>query len=289
MSTRHVLRALVFATAVAVATPAAAQQGTVVTTGGERVSGLVRDMDRNGFTVNVGGNERRIMAPEIAFVDFGGGRDLKADEVARLRQGRQVVILKNGTTLVGEVASYERTMQGELADLPKEHAFRVHFNVEGSAARTFLSSEVARLYFTEPSAAQGTAGRGAAPLATAPNQVIVDGTRPWTATGITVARNQTVQFASSGTIQLGLGADDVAGPSGSRTGRLAPGAPLPKIPAGALIGRVGNGPPFAIGGQPQVLMPANGELFLGVNDDGFGDNSGQFTVTVTAGGRAVKR
>ncbi len=36
-------------------------------------------------------------------------------------------------------------------------------------------------------------------------------------------------------------------------------------------------------------MPAAGELFLGVNDDGFGDNRGYFTVTVTAAARANRR
>ena len=119
--------------------------------------------------------------------------------------------------------------------------------------------------------------------------MIVDGTRLWTPTGITVRRGQTVQFVSSGTIQLGLGRDDVADPAGSRTGRVAPGAPLPRNLAGALVGRVGNGEPFAVGNLASVRMPAAGELFLGVNDDGFGDNRGHFSVTVTAAARADRR
>jgi len=55
------------------------------------------------------------------------------------------------------------------------------------------------------------------------------------------------------------------------------------VPVGALIGRVGNnGKPFAIGMQTQPLpMPASGRLFLGVNDNELGDNSGAFTVIVT--------
>jgi hypothetical protein len=291
MNKLHIFKGLVVAAALAVAVPTAAQQGTVVTAGGERVSGLVRDMDRNGFSVIVDGSERRIMAPQVVAIDFAGGRDLNSDEVNRLRQGRHVVILKDGTALVGEVTTYERTMQGALADLPKEHAFRVHFKVEGSGERTFLSSEVARLYFRDPSGVQGTAGQAApqASAVTERNKVIVEANRPWTSTGITVRRGQTVQFVSSGTIQMGLGANDVAGPAGSRTGRFAPSAPLPRNPAGALIGRVGNGEPFAIGGQATVTMPADGELFLGVNDDGFGDNTGQFTVTVNSGGRAIRR
>ncbi len=197
-------------------------------------------MDRGGYTVNVDGNERRIMVAQIAVVDFDGGRDLSSDEINRLRQGRQVVILKDGTALVGEVTGYERTMQGALADLPTDHAFRLHFSVEGSGKRTFLSSEVACLYFRDSPGARRTVSPTAAqaPTATGPNTVIVDGARLWTPAGITVRRGQTVQFVSSGTIQLGLGRDDVADPAGSRTGRVAPGAPLPRNLAGALIGRI---------------------------------------------------
>ncbi len=295
MKKLHIIEGLVVAAALAFAIPAAAQQGTVITTGGDRISGLVRDMDRNGFTVLADGNERRIMIPQIAVVDFAGGRELSSDELNRVRQGRKVAILKDGTALVGEVTGYERTMQGALADLPKDYAFRLHFNVEGGGERTFLSSEIARLYFAVPPGTQGTAVPPAAtqpaaaqpPAAAQSNQVTVDSTRQWTSSGITVRRGQTVRFASSGTVRLSPAEDDVAGPAGSRTGRMAPAAPLPQIPAGALIGRVGNGQPFVISSQPTVVMPAAGELFLGVNDDGLADNSGQFTVTVNAaaGGR----
>ncbi len=47
------------------------------------------------------------------------------------------------------------------------------------------------------------------------------------------------------------------------------------------IGRIGNaGAPFGIGNLSSVVMPASGELFLGVNDDELGDNSGGFVVDV---------
>jgi hypothetical protein len=58
---------------------------------------------------------------------------------------------------------------------------------------------------------------------------------------------------------------------------MSPGAPIPGALAGALIGRVGNGQPFAIGDQTIALpMPAAGQLFLGINDDHCADNRGQF-------------
>ena len=65
-------------------------------------------------------------------------------------------------------------------------------------------------------------------------------------------------------------------------GRFAPGAPMPQALAGALIGRVGNSAPFAIGNMTGPLSPPGqgGELVLGVNDDEVSDNQGAFMVTV---------
>ena len=237
MNTRSLFQVLVVAAACAVAIPAAAQQGTVVTTSGERVSGLVRDMDRSGFTVDVNGNERRIMVPQIAVVDFAGGRELSSDEVSRLRQGRQVVILKDGTALVGGVASYERTMPGALVDLPKDHAFRIHFNVEGSGERTFLSSGGGMSRIQRPPGGRKLlAARVPGADCDQGRTGDVDGTRPWTSTGITVRRGQTVRFDSSGTIQLGL-AGTMSPGRGSRTGRIRARGAAPAEPCGCAVGR----------------------------------------------------
>jgi hypothetical protein len=53
------------------------------------------------------------------------------------------------------------------------------------------------------------------------------------------------------------------------------------VPVGALIGKIGNSKPFAIGNQRQALtMPASGRLMLGVNDNEVADNSGAFTVVI---------
>jgi hypothetical protein len=60
--------------------------------------------------------------------------------------------------------------------------------------------------------------------------------------------------------------------------------------AGALVRRVGNSQPFAIGGSRDlIVMPADGELYLGVNDSGRGDNSGSFSVRVIPDNRYVGR
>ena len=53
-------------------------------------------------------------------------------------------------------------------------------------------------------------------------------------------------------------------------------------PVGSLIGKIGpNGVPFPIGaGTNDIDIPANGRLYLGVNDDGLNDNSGSFDVVI---------
>jgi hypothetical protein len=51
---------------------------------------------------------------------------------------------------------------------------------------------------------------------------------------------------------------------------------------------VGNGTPFIIGSSTNpIVMPAAGELFLGVNDDHVADNSGSYTVTPTRSSTAA--
>ena len=48
---------------------------------------------------------------------------------------------------------------------------------------------------------------------------------------------------------------------------------------------VALGAPFAIGNQTSIASPGAGMLWLAVNDDGLGDNSGEFGVDVTAQAR----
>jgi hypothetical protein len=56
------------------------------------------------------------------------------------------------------------------------------------------------------------------------------------------------------------------------------------LPALSLLGRIGNGPVVPVGlGVRMLAAPpyGSGELFLGINDDGVGDNSGAWTVRIT--------
>jgi hypothetical protein len=102
------------------------------------------------------------------------------------------------------------------------------------------------------------------------------------ATPLTVRKGDRVVFNASGQVQLSSDANDVAEAAGSLTQRRAANAPLPQNLAGALIARVGNSAPFPIGNvTTPVTMPADGQLYLGVNDDEVGDNRGEFMVKLT--------
>ena len=82
----------------------------------------------------------------------------------------------------------------------------------------------------------------------------------------------------------GRGPADANGRGTSRSRTNLRGYPAPAVPAGALLGRIGDGSPFGIGTQTQPLpMPASGRLMLGINDNNVGDNSGAFTVVVSGG------
>jgi hypothetical protein len=118
--------------------------------------------------------------------------------------------------------------------------------------------------------------------ATSGDLVRLDARDQWTDTGIVVRAGDDLLFDSTGTIQLSAGDRDVASPAGAYTGRGAAQAPIPSAPAGALIARIGNGRPFAVGDQRSIRAPGSGRLYLGINDDYLGDNSGEFRVTVTA-------
>ncbi|MBA2304400.1 MAG: hypothetical protein H0W08_17450 [Acidobacteria bacterium] len=142
---------------------------------------------------------------------------------------------------------------------------------------------VARREFSAPAdAAFGAAGgraRGEDRGLDQPIVVNVNASERWTDTGLDLRSGDLLRITSTGTVRLGLGADDGAGPGGGN--RRAPGALLPNHPAGALIGRIGEGLPFFIGDGSNInRVQTTGRLYLGVNDDHLQDNEGSFRVTV---------
>jgi hypothetical protein len=112
------------------------------------------------------------------------------------------------------------------------------------------------------------------------NEISVKAAERWTNTGVYVRDGEVVRIASAGTVQLSADTADTSSPGGAGSGRRAPSAPLPDRPAGALIARIGNGPPIFVGAESSLRANATGLLYLGINDDHLADNRGEFRVKI---------
>jgi hypothetical protein len=273
---RKRILAAVLCSGLVMAVPAFAQQSaTLLTKSGERISGELVDMGGSDFTMRVNGQERRVAIAEVAVVDFAGSaQSLPAEELNRLTAGQNVIVLKDG-----------QTFEGKLYDVGGTSPLRITFTTSGQQ-RDFTSTEVGRIYLDRPTAGTSGSQSGGTPASPSARTVQVSAQRQWTPTGLVVQRGEVVQFSSSGEVRLSADAADTSRVPG-REDRRSAKFTLPSTWGGALIGRVGNGQPFGIGDQASVPMPGAGELFLGVNDDVFTDNSGEFSVTVTGRARTA--
>ena len=118
-------------------------------------------------------------------------------------------------------------------------------------------------------------------------QVEVPGNSRSTDTGIDVRSGDQITFTASGTVVAGQRAGTV-GPEGkapSGFGGIIGTRPVPNAGVGALIGyiRTSDGQTsqaFFIGNQLTYTVPADGRLYLAINDDNYNDNSGSFTVRI---------
>lgn len=126
---------------------------------------------------------------------------------------------------------------------------------------------------------RGSAG-GQRPSGMRERDVSVDAATAATDTGIEVRAGQTVYFSAAGRVRWGPGRQD--GPGGEDNSPRNDRRPIPGRPAGALIGRVGDGNDWFFVGDEKgpIRMRSSGRLYLGVNDDYLKDNSGAFRVTV---------
>lgn len=257
---------------------------TAMLRGGERVTGRFDGFTNGLIHIDVSDtDERKIPVGDVALIDLvGGAQGLPETELGAARGDDHVLFPKNGGPMTGRLVAIEGSERDKSNPRPTTVVFR---STSGEERRLRLS-EVGRLYLGRFPGAAPAGAAPTTPTATAPaqnGQVTVAGNQQWVSTGISVVKDQQVSFNSSGEVQLSPDANDAATTAGSKTGRRLTAGPLPGQLAGALIGRVGNGQPFGIGNQPGPLpMPGAGILYLGVNDDNVGDNSGAFNVTVTA-------
>ena len=106
-------------------------------------------------------------------------------------------------------------------------------------------------------------------------------TQPPTDTGFYLIKGQSVTITTSGTMNWftgGCNEQCLSTPAGSScpyTGFYAQG-----LPCWSLIGRVGSGPVFEVGDSLTFTASESGELFLGVNDNNYPDNTGNWTSTI---------
>ncbi len=112
----------------------------------------------------------------------------------------------------------------------------------------------------------------------------------WTKTGLVVREGDSLEFSASGTVEATPNTDKrpfyhQVPPSGR--GDQFPYMPAPKLPALALVGRIGDGPAFLVGESLRLKVgpvKGDGELRLGINDDIVRDNEGQWLVRIKIAG-----
>lgn len=250
---------------------------TMTLRSGETVAVTLVDLGGRGFEVRVNGAERLIPRDQVALVDFGPVVPVKQAWFAEMTATTNLVVFKNGDTLLAE-----------WADVGGTSPLVLRFNT-GSGEREISANDVARIYLVAPAGGSGGRSGGAAPARGGmqpDGSVAVLGAEAWTNTGLTVRTGEYLRFAVSGEIRFGTGASDNATADGNTAGTVSGGlfrrVPVPSLPVGGLIGKVGNGAAFSIGTAPlPIRMPANGQLMLGINDLTFNDNSGWFRVVIT--------
>lgn len=256
---------------------AAPERVNFILTNGERASGTVAfhgDQHENlinGYlNIATSDKDRTFPVDQVAVIDFTGGQPQPA-ELSQLGAG-QMLVMRDGTTQQGK---FVNMIGGDTLVWDNQSGQRQQFAIH-DVSRVYLNPASARTVFN---------ANATAPVATSgqmpTTQVRVDATQAWTDTGITVNAGDRVVFNASGQISYGRSAGQTADPNGNPAEKRAT-YPDPTVPVGALLGKIGNSAPFAIGMQTQALtMPASGRLMLGVNDNELGDNSGFYTVTVT--------
>lgn len=256
---------------------------TLVLQSGEKVIGELASYDQATIDIRGRSGQRRtIPMADAALIDFAGtASTLPAAEVSAAIEQTPLVVLRDGTRLRGAIVDFVNEGGPEAT---------LVFDASPGGRRDLKLDGVARLYVRAPSDAvrvavgvpPATATTLPAPAPATQRSFTVPGNARWIDTGIVVGQGDRVDFAVEGTVYLQPGQLEPAGPSGAQSGLRTPTGPLPGQAAGALVGRIGErGQAFGIGGQPSLMMPESGRLYLGVNDGEPDDNTGQFTVKLT--------
>lgn len=269
----------VLAACVLWATAVSAQTSvTVQMRDGSKVEGRIEEMTPDGtlFVRVSQHDQRRIPIASVALIDrVGGASGLPETELREAVGPAHLLLTSSGGSVKGQLVAIRGGQGSAQEGLQRTYVFRSQDGRE----QEFPLNQVSRVYLgTYPIAAitGGASTPGLDQGVATPGAIRVPANAGWVSTGMRVRRGDTVTFNTTGEVQLSDNANDRARAAG--TPRTAAGAPLPNVYAGGLIGRVGNGQPFAIGNQASVPMPNDGLLYLAVNDDERGDNTGEFIV-----------
>lgn len=281
---RTLLAAALLSTVVGSSVAAAADRVTLVLRSGEKITGDLDGQTENRIYIRTTfADQPKVPIDQIAMIDVGGDAiNPSAEEMAQAAGSAHYLIPQNGAPFKGQFIRIEGS-QGDAAE-PKPPV--IVFKKESGEETRIAVSQTRRMYlgnYTPPQSTSNAGSTGGA-LAAGERQITVAGNADWVDTGMTVRQGQVVSFNASGEVTLSADSNDKATPGGSTSGRKAANAPIPTANAGALIARVGGvkgrgaSAVVAVGDQKTVTMPAAGRLFLRVNDDHVGDNSGQFEV-----------
>jgi len=166
----------------------------------------------------------------------------------------------------------------------------VEFRQDGYNARTIRvdTADVRRIDFDDAydggsgsGSSRGSTGNAGRPGGMREKSIVVSADVPFVDTGITVRSGQEIFVSASGQVRWGPNRKD--GPAGEKNSPENRARPMPNRPAAALIGKIGDAARdyFFIGDEAGAIRVRNsGRLFLGINDDVLGDNSGNFRVIV---------
>jgi hypothetical protein len=263
----------------------AQDNATVLMRDGSRFQGRIEELTANGelFVRVSQHDQRRVPVASVALIDkVGGASGLPDTELREATGSQHLLLLSNGSSVKGHLVAIRGGEGSANENLPRTYVFRT---AEGNE-QSYRTEQVSRVYLGAfPIAATaGAATNSVSDLSSgvgSPGALHIAAGGGWISTGMRVRKGEWISFSTSGEVQLSDNRGDRAGVAG--TARMAPGAPLPTVNAGALIGRIGNGKPFGIGNQAAVPMPDDGVLYLAVNDDERSDNAGEFIVSMRRG------
>jgi len=265
----------------------AAERATFVLVNGERKSGTLAFHGGNRENLIAGdlnlaqdnAPDISIHADQVAVIELVGGRPPMSELQALPTDNTQIVVRRNGDLQRGR---FVNIIGGDTLKWQHERGNEESIAL-GDVLRIYLRPDTARQVFNVrgTSGAVATSGTSSAATQLEPGAVRVDGNVPWSNTGIYVRAGDMISFRATGQINYGQSPGQTTTPAGDSNYRNN-AYPVASMPVGALIGRAGNGAPFAIGvNTGPIRMPNAGQLMLGVNDNELGDNSGFYSVVVT--------